>query len=667
MEENKLNIESEPKSNCNYCEEPPNTHIHCCFCFVRCDKNLQIEHETKCSFKFCKICLVSNVIEATQYFCKKCKISLCKSHFDHLDHQDCLVNNSGKISQWLKEGIDTSSNIITWRKTTCQHLLNELILKGLLLIKAPPYSGKSALCALLENYLNNTYPQLKTFRVPLRLAEKSKEYDDASIKFSFQQGIKKTYQDLFSDVNSMKNNTSYILIIDEAQKLYKNCEVFLDSVKEAIKDKKIYVICFAGYGVLRPMTKITTPIHFQDQKNIHTLKLREEEYNELIESYQQSNEGRTVPLSEAIISYIKDLTDGHVGLVKCTLENIYTAFKSYETRPMPHDIFDYLLSKKYMDLISSSRCLSQDLSNLSEKQKSIIDEIRIKQFLRWDEKLKEDLSFLVLTGLLYVDTSIRKGDIVRFSSHLIAKMYYDRFLRKNIEICVPKDLKIFIKDILRRIPKDNLITCYSSRRNGIIYEKHWQNEFYKAMVQILDKDVSLNVEVPPCYFPQYEQMEMEIEEKLDIELAVEQEEEEEEDEEEKEKEKEFQEIMLEEEDVNKEIKRLSGYLDFYINDKHCWGIELLIHGRRLSEHMKRFLKRGRYSGMRFKDYLVVDLRKKFNENSIYLQKKNYMAVVYAENFEKFIVYHGKEKSEIPIASSHKVKLEDLNIIKKYDK
>jgi hypothetical protein len=54
---------------------------------------------------------------------------------------------------------------------------------------------------------------------------------------------------------------------------------------------------------------------------------------------------------------------------------------------------------------------------------------------------------------------------------------------------------------------------------------------------------------------------------------------------------------------------ISGEIDFYINSTLRWGIELLVNGSRISEHLSRFgLPNGKYAPLEVREYAVVDFR-----------------------------------------------------------
>jgi hypothetical protein len=59
-------------------------------------------------------------------------------------------------------------------------------------------------------------------------------------------------------------------------------------------------------------------------------------------------------------------------------------------------------------------------------------------------------------------------------------------------------------------------------------------------------------------------------------------------------------------------EQISGSLDFYINSDLRWGIELLVNGDKIKEHIDRFSKKGKYEPLNCKDYVVVDFRSSFD-------------------------------------------------------
>ena len=55
--------------------------------------------------------------------------------------------------------------------------------------------------------------------------------------------------------------------------------------------------------------------------------------------------------------------------------------------------------------------------------------------------------------------------------------------------------------------------------------------------------------------------------------------------------------------------RIAGEIDFYVDGDIRWGIELLVGGDRISEHLARCGPGGKYAALNMLDYAVVDFRR----------------------------------------------------------
>ena len=59
---------------------------------------------------------------------------------------------------------------------------------------------------------------------------------------------------------------------------------------------------------------------------------------------------------------------------------------------------------------------------------------------------------------------------------------------------------------------------------------------------------------------------------------------------------------------NEELDRIKGEIDFFVDGELRWGIELLVHGRKITEHISRFQEGGKYAQLKCNDDVVVDFR-----------------------------------------------------------
>ncbi|RHZ86889.1 hypothetical protein Glove_43g33 [Diversispora epigaea] len=133
--------------------------------------------------------------------------------------------------------------------------------------------------------------------------------------------------------------------------------------------------------------------------------------------------------------------------------------------------------------------------------------------------------------------------------------------------------------------------------DGRLLERAWQAEFYRASMQVLPENIFASVDVGSLH-------------------------------------------------------RSKGYLDFYINDKHNWGIKLLRDGSNLDEHRRRFQKDGIYAPILkcVKEWAVIDIRNsKMKAPKQEQREKNDIYVLCAENFESVqLIYPDGTKDHVQL-------------------
>lgn len=91
-------------------------------------------------------------------------------------------------------------------------------------------------------------------------------------------------------------------------------------------------------------------------------------------------------------------------------------------------------------------------------------------------------------------------------------------------------------------------------------------------------------------------------------------------------------------DVSGDGNTIAGELDFYLNGDLRWGIELLVGGSDIGEHMFRFSTGGKYAALLVKDYVVLDFRKGPVTNIKRFEHRT--TVFFNDNFIKCTVLEG---------------------------
>jgi hypothetical protein len=86
--------------------------------------------------------------------------------------------------------------------------------------------------------------------------------------------------------------------------------------------------------------------------------------------------------------------------------------------------------------------------------------------------------------------------------------------------------------------------------------------------------------------------------------------------------------------------KIAGEVDFYLNGSLRWGIELLVNGDRIGEHLSRFEPpNGKYVSLGVQDYAVVDIRMCNNQVPKIISKHEKRITVFFKKNEDYKVAH----------------------------
>ncbi|KAJ1555483.1 hypothetical protein HK096_002497 [Nowakowskiella sp. JEL0078] len=98
---------------------------------------------------------------------------------------------------------------------------------------------------------------------------------------------------------------------------------------------------------------------------------------------------------------------------------------------------------------------------------------------------------------------------------------------------------------------------------------------------------------------------------------------------------------------------IKGEIDFYLNGKLRWGIELLLNGSGIGEHLQRFSKKGKYEPLKVKDYVVVDFRENDTgePTNIVLDSHRFTAFFKTGSYKSCRCIYGEEKEPFTLQLS----------------
>mmetsp|Transcript_34380 Transcript_34380/g.76356 ORF Transcript_34380/g.76356 Transcript_34380/m.76356 type:complete len:586 (-) Transcript_34380:879-2636(-) len=454
----------------------------------------------------------------------------------------------------------------TLRRSTAQAVWEQLKKCGYMFIKAPPFSGKSSLLQLVQDYLR-TSPEGRgtpVYYVPL-IPCRCIDHIDARIK-------QKTGRTL---IEWFQGRSRAVLLLDEAQVTYRYPDAYLWSLLKLLgagdsSVSHLRILISAAYGMARsgrpasPSTPAPIPISpspsmvisLQRTPGQPSLTLDEAEYDELWEAWIAYFS--LTFTTDSVKRFVFDIAGAQVGLVVHCLSEV--AKQLTNTEDLDDVAWHFLHMRSFYDSLYNVRSITQyeELMHLQGAETILSDLLRTGSFLavKYGGPLAKTVNTLYCNGHLIVNETTKRYS---FTSPL-----HEQFFMLNHYCALgwsqprhapSRTLQELITRVLERMSSKALHDGVGVGTDGRLLERSWQMEFYRAVCSLLPEDDGCSPDV--CkYFGS------------------------------------------------------SGYIDFYLT-KSRWAIELLRDGSGVEEHLDRF-QTGRYHGMvergNIVDYKVVDLR-----------------------------------------------------------
>jgi len=96
---------------------------------------------------------------------------------------------------------------------------------------------------------------------------------------------------------------------------------------------------------------------------------------------------------------------------------------------------------------------------------------------------------------------------------------------------------------------------------------------------------------------------------------------------------------------------IKGRLDFFINGNLCWGIELLVEGRKRLEHIARFSPEGKYAALHAKQWCVLDFRfRTLKEKTLSGLPPQYIPIVFSKDFLNATIRFPSGQKEVSLST-----------------
>jgi hypothetical protein len=441
------------------------------------------------------------------------------------------------------------------RQETIEYVHNILSKKIIVLIRAPPFCGKTILLKLYREYLlskgkNAYYIDCSRFK------------DDITFDESFDLQIGRKW------TQAIEEPDTYFLF-DEAQLIYTTGSSLWQQVKamaNRVYDSRLESLSkflIISNSNDQPYFNGVTPLIFNEIIDYNQVALKDSEFNEIYNRYNFIEEFPKIILD--VGKFIKSLTQSHVGLVHNTFSIISVMFA--KTQPSDSEIINYLLSIRFFTDLDLCRVLPLKLNKYFEEPYiSIINWIQSSPTGSFNLPLnplyKNASQEMIKLGIL-AQYSIIVGLPslnITFASPLIKNLFNHKYAVAKYEqdpnrIWSQDQFGTFLIEVLKRFDSKLLQQCKSFGCNGTLLEYMWQKEFYRCAFSLLPTSrYSISPEVGYVF-------------------------------------------------------EIPGRIDFYVNNGLQWAIELVKDSDKLKEHIEKF-KTGPYHKMisSISQWIILDFR-----------------------------------------------------------
>jgi len=492
---------------------------------------------------------------------------------------------------------ESADKLFTIAPNRLEKLCNFLSTRSVSLLRSPPRSGKTSLCYILEASLRAKGHEVyrisllefdptpdETFMNRLNdfLAEKQRKYGHSSVL---------TWNELL--------RSKAFILIDEAQKLYfpsgtsdPISKGFWDSIKVLQTDSKsnTHLFLIGTYG--HPQGNASTPIEILPENclSLVDLRLTFEEHSQLVERY--CKEYPVKPPSEMVQKMIFNATAGYPGLVRRSLHILLRDSLQPWKYQTEVDQVVFLWSPYYTEALEKTRALSW-IPEWNPTDEEI-------QFLRyalnncdrrsafkmppqgWSPDQQKFLIQFLKRGL-FIEV---RSATYEFALPLLRMTMARRLTEAPIE--PTSTFEEFLLRSIERMSSKALRDTYSigtaETSDSAVLERQWQNEFYRAASTVIPKEASVSPDASAIFL-------------------------------------------------------CEGEIDYYVNGRLRWGVELLREGVDMKGHLKRFDDEGMYSSIlpHLREWVILDFRKE--EKRVYQKAKRERLwhVCYNEDFTKVTI------------------------------
>eukprot|EP00475_Leptophrys_vorax_P039690 TRINITY_DN7206_c0_g1_i3.p1 TRINITY_DN7206_c0_g1~~TRINITY_DN7206_c0_g1_i3.p1 ORF type:complete len:506 (+),score=137.89 TRINITY_DN7206_c0_g1_i3:616-2133(+) len=249
------------------------------------------------------------------------------------------------------------------------------------------------------------------------------------------------------------------------------------------------------------------------------------------------------------------------GLIGAVIISVYKISDKFRhSSPEESDVLQYFLSAEFSSEIG--RLFGTDIMPIDDEFHLFLRNCFLNS---GSSVLLDGESRVVVNSLVKGGALVQTGDDYRFSSPLAKRFYFKSIFPHRVAMQVPSDIFTLVKYGIAQMSASNLLKS-TVNVDDFPKEAVFRHEFMSGLAAVLP---------PKCY--------------ICPELSG---------------------VFPDDQTLDGKI---DGELDLYINGNLRWGIELLVMGDKITEHMNRFsVPHGKYAPLHVTNYAVVDFRRSSN-------------------------------------------------------
>ena len=468
------------------------------------------------------------------------------------------------------------------------------------LLRSPPYSGKTTLGqALRDRFL--LQPDCESVYISMASIHGRQELHDEKL---FQRFWREKVGFSWDELINFRRPT--YIFIDEAQIIYGGQVPFFWGTLKALlsnpgKNEFLRILIFAAYD---PTLSHLTPIRFQHSLGSDALRLRRDEFDQLVASFiklKHSLGSEVFTIPGTVSNAIYNLTGGHVGLCRTILSTLRCRFRDGGSTA---DMLRYLISPDFRALLLSTRSFAWTqywcpTPAESDFLRRVFLSCDSESVCHVDPDLDEDMvRRFIKSGLL-----ARNNSGLQFAAPIMRVMLGQRLFTARVSD--PYSSTTFDEFLIRAIERMSTYALKRSLGRGAIrnrlLERTWQMEWYRAATSACPIEATISPDVGPVFGS-------------------------------------------------------VGFLDFYVNGDLCWGVELLREGDRMKQHAARFTQEGQYNAIPLKKWVIIDFR--HYSKDIKELHPNFWYVIYSDDYKEVVIKRLNRTDKTIVLRGHNNSLDE---------